>query len=268
MVQFYDDLIDNNLCDKIHSHCQGLSWYHKWYGLDVETKHRTRKLNEYIPLEDGNGVNRHILSQEAGLLGLLQLLQFSSYRHPIAWDTESLQARDQLIWSLWTQVNDNIFDGKATLEGAGDKIDGLKVGIHFYKGDADYYKKYNVDRSIERFTTYFSARASEPIGVGQVEKKRKVIHRDGPDNLDNPEEYFTVLFVVNRIWKPSWGGEFIFYSPDQTRKNNVGWPNNIIGNKPGRIIVYNSTDAHKVNPPTCNAHEMTQRIGFRVRLKS
>ena len=63
MIKFYDDLIDDTLADEIHNYCQGISWYHKWYGLDMETNHCTRKLNEYIPNEDGNDVRRHILSQ-------------------------------------------------------------------------------------------------------------------------------------------------------------------------------------------------------------
>jgi hypothetical protein len=86
MVQFYDDLIDSEVSDEIYTYCQSISWYHKWYGLDMETDRCTRKLNEYIPSQDGNAVHRHILSQEAALHGLMQLLQFSSYRHPLGWN--------------------------------------------------------------------------------------------------------------------------------------------------------------------------------------
>ena len=270
MMQFYDDLIDDKLADDIYNYCQGISWYHKWYGLDMETDHCTRKLNEYIPNEDGNDVRRHILSQEAGLLGMMQLLQFSSYRHPFGWNTESLKERNDLIWSLWTQINQHIFDGNGTLEGIGDKVDGLRVGNHFFKNQMDYYEKYGVSRNVDYWTSYFSARACEPIGLVKVKKQGKMIHKDTRFGWNGP--FFTVLYVVNRKWKPTWGGEVVFYGDEHTggkhrkEKYDIGWPTHIVGNKPGRIFVYDHTDIHKATPPSAEADEMTQRIAFRVRL--
>jgi hypothetical protein len=270
MVEFYDDLIDNEVSDEIYNYCQTISWYHKWYGLDVETNHCTRKLNEYIPAQDGNAVHRHILSQEAALHGLMQLLQFSSYRHPLGWNTQSLEERNPLIWSLWCTINDKLFQGKGDLEGIGDKVDGLRVGNHFFKDQIDFYEKYGVPRDKDRWTTYFSARASEPIGLAKVKKQYKEIHKD--TCLGWYGDYYTVLYVVNRNWNPTWGGEIVFYGDDYTGdchrkgKYDIGWPTNIIGNRQGRVIVYRHHDIHKANPPSSNADEMTQRIAFRVRV--
>jgi len=270
MIKFYDDLIDDTLADEIHNYCQGISWYHKWYGLDMETNHCTRKLNEYIPNEDGNDVRRHILSQEAGLFGMMQLLQFSSYRHPFGWNTDSLKERNNLIWSLWTKINHQVFDGKATLDGIGDFIDGLRVGNHFFKDQTDFFEKYHAPRNIEHWTSYFSARACEPIGLVREKKQYKMIHKDTRPEFEG--EYYTVLYVVNRKWKPAWGGEIIFYGDEYTGckhgkyKYDIGYPTHIIGNKPGRVFIYHHNDIHKATPPSSDANEMTQRIGFRVKL--
>jgi len=270
MIKFYDDLIDDTLADEIHNYCQGISWYHKWYGLDMETNHCTRKLNEYIPNEDGNDVRRHILSQEAGLFGMMQLLQFSSYRHPFGWNTDSLKERNNLIWSLWTKINHQVFDGKATLDGIGDFVDGLRVGNHFFKDQTDFFDKYHAPRNIEHWTSYFSARACEPIGLVREKKQYKMIHKDTRPEFEG--EYYTVLYVVNRKWKPAWGGEIIFYGDEYTGgkhrkyKYDIGYPTHIIGNKPGRVFIYHHNDIHKATPPSSDANEMTQRIGFRVKL--
>ena len=270
MMQFHDDLIDDKLADDIYNYCQGISWYHKWYGLDMETDHCTRKLNEYIPNEDGNDVRRHILSQEAGLFGMMQLLQFSSYRHPFGWNTDSLKARNNLIWSLWTKINHQVFDGKATLDGIGDFVDGLRVGNHFFKDQTDFFDKYHAPRDIEHWTSYFSARACEPIGLVREKKQYKMIHKDTRPEFEG--EYYTVLYVVNRKWKPTWGGEIIFYGDEYTGgkhrkyKYDIGYPTHIIGNKPGRVFIYHHNDIHKATPPSSEANEMTQRIGFRVKL--
>ena len=201
---------------------------------------------------------------------MMQLLQFSSYRHPFGWNTESLKERNDLIWSLWTKINHQVFDGKATLDGIGDFVDGLRVGNHFFKDQTDFFDKYHAPRDIEHWTSYFSARACEPIGLVREKKQYKMIHKDTRPEFEG--EYYTVLYVVNRKWKPTWGGEIIFYGDEYTGgkhrkyKYDIGYPTHIIGNKPGRVFIYHHNDIHKATPPSSEANEMTQRIGFRVKL--
>ncbi len=80
------------------------------------------------------------------------------------------------------------------------------------------------------------------------------------------------MFVANIDWLPSWGGELIYYDDEKTgdthwkRGWDIGFPNTIVGNKPGRVVVYKHNQIHSTLSPRVNAPEMTQKIAFRVRL--
>ena len=71
---------------------------------------------------------------------------------------------------------------------------------------------------------------------------------------------------------PSWRGDLIYFGEEESgeahwkRKWNLGFANEIIGNKPGRVIVQESEATHTALTPSVNAEEMALRMCFRIKL--
>lgn len=64
------------------------------------------------------------------------------------------------------------------------------------------------------------------------------IHKDSAET----KEVITVLYYANDIWKKNWGGETIFFNPNQEAKN-------CISVVPGRFIVFNGNIEHCAGGP-------------------
>jgi len=158
-----------------------------------------------------------------------------------------------VIAELWITINKHFNDEFI--------IDGDPEGI------ADSRMKYPYAN------VYVNAQMSETI------KRSHGIHRDTIE-LDK-EDYFTILYIANLQWYPTWMAENVFYSDDentgdtqqfqkgfgQSRGFNVGYPYAYVAPKEGRIILYDGRALHTTKPAAPWAEQMRYAVVFRVRRK-
>lgn len=118
---------------------------------------------------------------------------------------------------------------------------------------------------------YVNAQPSETI------KRSHGIHRDTIE-LDN-ENNFTLLYIANLEWYPTWMAENIFYSDDETTHDNqqfqkgygqsrgfgVGEPFALVAPKAGRVILYDGRALHTTKPTAPWAELMRYGVVFRIR---
>ena len=106
-------------------------------------------------------------------------------------------------------------------------------------------------------------------GIGQ---RMGQLHKDTDSSVEPSPNHFSLLFISNLNWQPDWGGELKYYGDEQTGstqwKNgyDIGWPTDIVGNKPGRIIMYSHDKIHMTEAPRGKTPEFTQKIAFRITL--
>lgn len=156
-----------------------------------------------------------------------------------------------VILELWDSINKHL-GNKFTIDGDAE-------------GMADPNLKYRYSMC------YVNAQPEETI------KRSHGIHRDTID-LDK-ETHYTLLYIANPTWYPTWMGENIFYSDDETtgdrqqfqkgygqsRGFNVGEPFEIISPKPGRVIMYDGRTLHTTRPVAPWAPHMRYAVVFRIR---
>jgi hypothetical protein len=120
---------------------------------------------------------------------------------------------------------------------------------------------------------YVNAQMSETI------KRSHGIHRDTIE-LDN-DKHFTLLYIANLEWYPTWMAENVFYSDDNTTGDNqqfqkgfgqsrgfgVGEPFALVSPKAGRVILYDGRALHTTKPTAPWAEQMRYGVVFRVRKK-
>jgi len=108
-------------------------------------------------------------------------------------------------------------------------------------------------------------------------KRSHTIHRDTA-NI-NEEKNYTLLYIANLEWHPSWFSENIFYESDdnsldkqqfqkghgQSRNFGIGDPYAIIPPKPGRVILYDGRTLHTTRPTAIWANEMRYAVAFRIK---
>ena len=156
-----------------------------------------------------------------------------------------------VIFKLWKEINKH-FDNKFVIRGDSEGI-------------AD--NKYNTAR------VYVNAQPDETI------KRIHGIHRDTVDL--NEEKNFTLLYMANPEWYPTWMAENVFYADDETtgdtqqfqkgmgqfRSFNVGYPFSIIPPVAGRVVLYDGRTLHTTKPTAPWAREMRYAVVFRIRIK-
>ena len=173
---------------------------------------------------------------------------------------------------MWCVINKKLFNNNATLDGVPEPAAGLSGSDSFYD-DQDFYNKYDVpNNNNNQWTSMLNARTCEIFDCN-VGNRIGQLHKDTSPKVKDSDKHFTVLFVSNLEWYPDWGGELVFYDDEDTghkhwrRDYNLGWPKDIVGNKPSRVICYRHDETHNTYPTKTNAIEMTQKIAFRVRVK-
>ena len=162
-----------------------------------------------------------------------------------------LALQHPIIFELWKTINkqfDNKFVIRGDLEGIAD----------------DKFKMARV---------YVNAQPDETI------KRSHGIHRDTVDL--NEERNFSLLYMANLEWYPTWMAENVFYSDDDTtgdkqqyqkgfgqcRNFDVGYPFAIVPPKAGRIVLYDGRTLHSTKPTAAWAPTMRYAVVFRIRLK-
>jgi hypothetical protein len=272
-VRVFDDIISQEQHKAVYDWSQTVSWY--------QTERLDRKEeNEYKPYEQGKTQYRHFYKisgdEPFPLKKISNRFTYSMYRHPIAWSDDSTKERNPIIYDLWTKINNHVFDGAGTIDGLGEGIAGLHGRKEKFDNKNNFWDK-NTDIPQELvgqpdiWTCMLNARPVEMFK--RILEINGGIHRDSGDKIPEGYNYYTVLFNSSLDWRPSWGGEIVFYGDEYTgdkhwkRDYNLGYPDTIIGHKPNRIVVYPHTKLHMTNGATETAPEMAQKIAFRVRLK-
>ena len=175
----------------------------------------------------------------------------NQYMHRCVFGDSELDLRNRhpIILELWNQIKKQIGDNYII---AGDR-----------EGIAD--QEYKMAR------VYVNAQPEETI------KRSHGIHRD-TIKLDETKN-FTLLYIANPEWYPTWMGEIVFYSDGdtdldtqqfqkgygQSRGFSVGDPFSIISPKPGRIIMYDGRTLHTTKPTAPWANDMRYAVVFRIR---
>jgi hypothetical protein len=120
---------------------------------------------------------------------------------------------------------------------------------------------------------YCNAQPEETI------KRSHGIHRDTIDLEE--DKNFTLIYIANLSWYPTWMAENVFYSDDvttldtqiwqrghgQSRGFNVGWPFKIVSPVAGRVILYDGRTLHTTKPCAPWAEQMRYAVVFRIREK-
>tara|TARA_B100001175_G_scaffold22366_1_gene16770 strand:- start:3370 stop:4191 length:822 start_codon:yes stop_codon:yes gene_type:complete len=269
-VEVYDNLISPELHHAMYDVAQTMSWYCKW----ITVADGNLPIQEYIP-EQANSSSKHILGAETTIEDMIDLFRFSMYRHPIGWDTDSIKHHCKEAYNIFESINNQLFDGKASLDhGLKEAITGISGPKSYYINEQSYYDKYGVPwhKGKEGFTCYLNGRSTDPMNNDRIGGRSGQMHQDSGPFVEPDDPYYTVLFVLNKVWQPDWGGELTFFNDDDTgskhwkRGYNLGWPEKVVGNKAGRIIVYKHNTTHMSNPPRVSAPEITQRLAFRIKV--
>jgi hypothetical protein len=118
---------------------------------------------------------------------------------------------------------------------------------------------------------YVNAQPDESI------KRSHGIHRDTIDLEET--NHFTLLYIANLDWYPTWMAENIFYADDETTSDNqqfqkghgqsrgfgVGYPYAMIAPAAGRVILYDGRALHTTKPTAVWAEQMRYAVVFRIR---
>lgn len=222
-----------------------------WEYIQHQTFHATRKDVSYPT--PGHIINYKPIDGKKEYLDETVPSVNSQYMHRCVFgDTENeLLFNHKVIYELWKTIN----------KGLGNRyeIAGDPEGI--------------ADTPPRTARVYVNAQPEETI------KRSHGIHRD-TINLDE-EKNFTLIYIANQQWYPTWMAENVFYSDDDTtgdtqqwqkgfgqcRGFNVGYPFAIVPPVAGRVIVYDGRTLHTTKPTAPWAEQMRYAVVFRTRLK-
>jgi hypothetical protein len=238
--EVHDDCIDPKLQKRVWDYIQKQKFY------------ATRKdkgypdpgtIVEYYPVE-----NKQEYMQE--LSGSVN----NQFMHRcIFGDNEKELMNHPPILELWLSIN-KVLGNKF-------KIDGDPEGIAI---------KSPLNKGVVK-RVYVNAQPDETI------KRSHAVHRDTIDL--NEETHYTLLYIANPEWYPTWFGENVFYESDdesldkqqfqkgfgQSRGFGIGDPYAIVPSKAGRIILYDGRTPHTTRPTSVWAKEMRKAVVFRIR---
>jgi hypothetical protein len=241
LIKTIDDAIDNDLRDQVWNYILNQKYHATRKNLGYPN---VGKVIHYIPAEN----KKEYLTQEYPCYN-------NQYMHRTVFgDNEiELQNNHPIIFQLWNKINEvlgNQFIIAGDKEGIADNGNGKPI--------------------LSR--VYVNAQPDEEI------KRSHGVHRDTIDL--NEEKNFTLLYIANPEWYPTWMAENVFYSDDETgdiqqwqkgfgqsRKFNVGWPSEIVSPKAGRIILYDGRTLHTTKPTSSWAEQMRYAVVFRIRKK-
>ena len=243
MKKYYTEVFDNIVPDDLRREV--------WNYIQQQSFHATRKdvpypqpgtIINYIPEND-----KKEYLQEGPAVN-------NQYMHRCVFgkvDTD-LDMYHPTIFKLWETINahfDNKFEIQGDLEGIAD----------------DKFKMARV---------YVNAQPSETI------KRTHGIHRD-TINLHETRN-FTLLYMANLEWYPSWFAENMFFYDDDTTGDNqqyqkgngqsrgfgMGYSYATIHPEPGRVVLYDGRALHTTKPTASWSPQMRYAVVFRLKEKA
>lgn len=238
-VQAFDNLIDDDLRWRV------------WDYIQSQTFHATRKDVPYP--EPGSIIYYKPIDNKKEYMDDSIPSVNNQYMHRTVFgaNEKDLETDHPIIHELWNKINLSL--------GGSFLIDGDPEGI------ADSGMKYPYAN------VYVNAQPTETI------KRSHGIHRDTID-LEQKNHY-TLLYIANLEWYPTWMAENVFYCDDETtgdtqqfqkglgqhRGFNVGYPYAIVPPLAGRVILYDGRALHTTKPAAPWSPQMRYAVVFRIR---
>lgn len=263
-IETIDDAIDPSLREKIWHYIQSQRWTVAW----KRTLARRPFLTEYYPAK--NRESLYVKWMDPQLIPSMFMP-----RAVFASDENSLENKHPLIHDLWREIKSIIGDN-FYIEGSPEGLAAQNL-----LSDTHWQPPHTADKNLEPgWRVYANCQPTEYV------KRSHGIHRDTIDLEEN--NCYTLLYVCNLEWYPSWFAENVFYPDDisgvtgdhqqfqetedlynQTRNFNIGWADEgkIISPRPGRLILYDGRCLHTTRPTAIWAKEDRKVIVFRIRKK-
>jgi hypothetical protein len=213
------------------------------------------------------------------------------WRSPFGWDDESCMRRAPKAWALFDRVNKLYFNNSLTLDGFPEEIGATR---------SLWSTKYGEDNSIPGYGTLPKPGDMNPIwtsyaigktggvlfeGINKTDTDVRMmrqkwarrsgsvgIHRDAAvDVAEDADGYFSMLINMNLEWKPSWGGELLYFKtidPEEASETHwkrgygIGYPSVVTPHEPGSIILCPAAALHT----TANDKYLPKRSDYLRRL--
>jgi len=246
-IQIIDDAVPSELRQQVWDYIATLPWYIKYK--------QDQGLAKFVPAVD---------SYEFPYLDARAVQGTSMARTGIAADEYYLKAKHKPIFDLWSCINaalGNKYEIRGNPEGLPQSALPEWRGVTAVPGLTTGWR------------VYTNAQYNETI------KRSHGIHRDTPNTTDSTAR--TILYVANLEWYPSWFAECVYYSDipsgdqqqfqnvdaDAQRRNfDLGWSEQIVSPKPGRIINYDGRTLHTTKPAASWVKIPRITVAFRARL--
>ena len=243
-IKIIDNAVPQLLREQVWDYLQDQTW-HIQYKQD-------KSVDTYVPSQDGLDYPH---------TNALAVHGTTMARIAFAADGKYLKAKHGIINTLWESINAAL-GGSYELTGYPEGMPGNLQAITAIPGLEAGWR------------VYTNAQYQENI------KHSHGIHRDTPDLNDATTA--TILYVANLNWYPSWFAECVYYSDratgdqqqfqtvdaDAQRRNfDLGWAEQIVSPKPGRIIAYDGRTLHTTRPAAMWAAEPRVTVAFRAQLK-
>lgn len=263
-IKIIDNALDVSLRKKVWNYVQMQRWSVAW----KRTPARRPLLTEYYP-----GKNRESLYVKWMDPQLIPSMFMP--RAVFASDESSLRENHPVIYELWQSIRLTI--------GEDFYIEGSPEGLAAQNllTDEHWQPPPTKDSKLEPgWRVYANCQPTEYV------KRSHGIHRDTIDTED--DNCYTLLYVCNLEWYPSWFAENVFYPDDeegitgdqqqfqesedlynQVRNFNIGWADEgkIVSPRPGRLILYDGRCLHTTRPAAVWAKEDRKVVVFRLRKK-
>lgn len=250
-IDIHDNLLEQDLHYRLWDYLERSEWHHVWHEIGGE-------LQVYRPCDGDSWINgasiRRTLSQPRALFGS---------------NETSLQRHHPLVYELWCRINERL--------GNQWSISGIIEDMHLDAPAPD-----TEDPDLETgWRVYANATPHDLISLGGY------IHRDNKNLTDDSTA--TIIWVANKEWYPSWGGELMTYPEDpdgltgdyqqfnspifhqQKRGFHIGWADEgkLISLRPNRLICMDSRTLHATTPSRRRWNDQPiRRFVFRARRKS
>lgn len=255
-VHTIDNFIPDSFRKEVWNYIQSQIWHVTWKKQLFDYQNY-----DYVPSQETNWIKLNSAKTSPSMY--MPRSCFSS-------DEDNLEKNHPILFKLWKEINSvlgNQFSVKGMPEGT----------IMEILNDPLWEPPIPADPTLSNgWRVYANSQPNEII------KRSHGVHRDSI-YLDD-DRYYTLLYIANLEWYPSWFAENIFYPDDldstgdtqqfqgvvkgnQSRNFPIGWADNgkIVSPRPGRLILYDSRTLHTTRPSAIWAKEDRKAIVFRLK---
>jgi len=265
-MKMYD--IDPSL--QVFKECEQFLKDQEWYvgGTGLGAKYGNNHEEQSVESPDEGGIIAK-LNPNGTIKGSADWVEVPNasgvWRTPFGCNDESVRRRAPKVWDLFDYVNKTFLNNSMTIEGFPEEIAATRKL---------YSPKYGNDPTVPTYgtmpepghmpaiwTCYGIAKTGGPRledgrSVNMKGSQRRIgtvgIHMDAiPEEYE--EGYFSILINMNSFWKPSWGGDLIYYDLEDPetadevhfrRGYGIGYASGVAPHKPASVIVVPANALH------------------------